>query len=58
MAQQLPRVRPSQYDGTQFVVYVDLPPRTWTTADLHQHVYGVRLNETLDVRCKRRPAIN
>jgi hypothetical protein len=39
------RERPSYYDGTQLVVYVDLPPREWTTADLHEHVYGVRPND-------------
>lgn len=45
MARRLLRERPSQYDGTQFVVFVDLPPREWTTADLYEHVYGVRLND-------------
>lgn len=45
MAQRQPRERPSYYDGTQFVVFVDLPLREWTTADLYEHVYGVRLNE-------------
>src|SRR5262249_36906684 len=44
MARQ-PRERPSNYDGTQFVIFVDLPPRPWTTADLYEHVYGVRLND-------------
>ena len=44
MARQ-PGDRPSQYDGTQFVVAVDLPPRDWTTADLYEHVYGVRLDD-------------
>lgn len=45
MAQQQPRERPTQADGTQFVVFVDLPLREWTTADLYEHVYGVRLND-------------
>lgn len=45
MAQPPPRERPSYYDGTQFVVFVDLPPRPWITADLHKHVYGVRLDD-------------
>lgn len=40
-----PRERPSFYDGTQYVIFVDLPPRDWTTADLYEHVYGVRLDD-------------
>jgi hypothetical protein len=40
-----PRERPSYYDGTQYVIFVDLPPRDWTTADLYDHVYGVRLDD-------------
>jgi hypothetical protein len=39
------RERPSQYDGTQFVIFVDLPPRAWTTAGLYEYVYGVRLSD-------------
>ena len=35
------RERPSYYDGTQFLVYVDLPAGKWTTAQLYQHVSGV-----------------
>jgi hypothetical protein len=45
MEHRQPRERPSQYDGTQFVVFADLPLRAWTTADLYAHVYGVRLND-------------
>jgi hypothetical protein len=45
MARGQPGERPSQYDGTQFVIFVDLPPREWTTADLYEHVYGVRLDD-------------
>src|SRR5262249_30245421 len=45
MARGQPRERPSCYDGTQFVIFVDLPPGEWTTADLYEHVYGVRLND-------------
>jgi hypothetical protein len=40
-----PRERPSSYDGTQFVIFVDLPPRDWTTAELYEHVYGVRIDD-------------
>ena len=39
------RDRPSYYDGTQLVVIVDLPPRKLTTRDVHQHVYGVCLDD-------------
>ncbi len=39
------RERPSSYDGTQLVVHVALPHGTWTTADLYEHVYGVRLHD-------------
>jgi hypothetical protein len=45
MAREQPSERPSQYDGTQFVIRVDLPPREFTTADLYEHVYGVRLDD-------------
>jgi hypothetical protein len=27
------------------VIFVHLPPRAWTAADLYEHVYGVRLND-------------
>lgn len=39
------RPQPDQYDGTQFLVFVELPQREWTTADLYEHVYGVRLDD-------------
>jgi len=39
------RERPSQFDGTQFVIFVDLPRRPWTTGELYEYVYGVRLDD-------------
>lgn len=45
MEEKQQRERPSQFDGTQYVLFVDLPARAWTTADLHEHVYGVRLDD-------------
>jgi hypothetical protein len=45
MARGQRRERPSQYDGTQFVIFVDLPPGEWTTADLYEPMYGVRLDD-------------
>jgi hypothetical protein len=42
MAHRSPHERPSQYDGTQFVIFVDLPDRAFVTADLYPHVCGVR----------------
>lgn len=39
------RERPSQFDGTQYVIFADLPPRAWTTSQLYEHVYGVRLDD-------------
>ena len=39
------RERPSQYDGTQFVIHADLPSGSWSASRLHEQAYGVLLDD-------------
>lgn len=45
MTDRRERERPSQFDGTQYVIFVDLPPQAWITSQLYEHVYGARLDD-------------
>ena len=46
MTTQPRRERPTMYDGTQYVIYLDLPPdRQLKKADVYEYVYGIRLDD-------------